>query len=101
MPTIRVPAPLRLHTGGRGELEVGGATVGAALEEFVAAHPGVRERLLDADGGLHRFVNLFVGDDDIRDLRGLATPLGPDDVLAIVPAVAGGAGVTARWATVR
>lgn len=80
---------------------MGGTTVGAALEEFVAAHPGVGERLLDANGGLHRFVNVFVGDDDVRDLRGLATPLGPDDVLAIVPAVAGGARASAGWARVR
>lgn len=92
MPIIRIPAPLRGHTGGRGEVEVDGATVGGALDELVAAHPGVAERLLDTEGRLHRFVNVFVGDDDVRDLRGLATPVDPDDVLAIVPAVAGGAG---------
>jgi molybdopterin synthase sulfur carrier subunit len=90
VPTIRVPAPLRAHTDGRAVVEVEGGTVCAALEALAAAHPAAGTRVLDDAGRLHRFVNVFVGDDDVRDLRGLDTTVGPDDVLAIVPAVAGG-----------
>lgn len=91
MATVRIPAPLRALTDDRGEVEAGGATVRAVLEALGDAHPGVRERLLDDRGRLHRFVNVFVGDDDVRELRGLDTPVGADDVVTVVPAVAGGA----------
>lgn len=91
MPTVRVPRPLRACTGGRGQVDVDGADVGAVLDALVDAHPALGDRLREADGDLRRFVNVFVGDEDIRLRDGLATPVAPDDVLSIVPAVAGGA----------
>lgn len=99
MPTIRIPAPLRAQTAGRAEVRVGGATARAALAELAQRHPGVAERLFTADGRLQRFVNVFVGDEDVRDLQGLDTPVTDDDVVAVVPAVAGGAGGSGRGRT--
>ena len=90
MPTIRIPAPLRALTDDRAEVQVTGATVADALDALAVAHPGTAARVRRDDGRLHRFVNVFVGDDDVRDLQGLATRLGDDDVVSIVPAVAGG-----------
>lgn len=90
MPTVHVPRPLRAATDGAGRVEVEGDTVATALAALVAAHPALGDRLFDGDGDLRRFVNVFVGDEDIRLRGGLATPLRADDVLAIVPAVAGG-----------
>lgn len=91
MPVIRIPAPLRGRTEGRAEVRVDGGSVRTALEALDRAHPGLAEVLFDARGQLHRFVNVFVGDADVRELQGLDTRVADDDVLAIVPAVAGGA----------
>ena len=88
--TVRVPTQLRTLTGGTGEIEVEGATVGEALKALDTAHPGFAERLFDDQGGLRRFVNVFLDDEDIRFLDGLATPLAPGQTLSVVPAVAGG-----------
>lgn len=90
MPTVVLPAPLRPLAGGHARVEAAGTTVAEVLDTLVAAHPAIGDRLRDADGRLHRFVNVFVGDDDVRDLRGLATTLAPDDEVTVVPAVAGG-----------
>ena len=68
-----------------------GPDVRTALADLVARHPAVGDRVWDASGRLHRFVNVFVGDEDVRDLQGLDTRVDDDDLLAIVPAVAGGA----------
>jgi len=88
--TVRIPTQLRTLTGGAGEVEVEGATVGEALKALDAAHPGLAERLFDDAGGLRRFVNVFLADEDVRFLDGLATPVAPGQTLSIVPAVAGG-----------
>jgi len=88
--TIRIPTQLRTLTGGNGEVEVEGSTVGEALKALDAANPGLAERLFDADGGLRRFVNVFLADEDVRFLDGLSTPITPGQTLSIVPAVAGG-----------
>ena len=90
MPTLRIPTQLRTLTGGAGEVTVDGSTVGEALKALDAAHPGFGERLFDEDGKLRRFVNVFVADEDIRFLDGLATPVEDGGVVSIVPAVAGG-----------
>ena len=87
--TVRIPTQLRPLAGGAAEVAVDGATVGEALEALDAAHPGFQDRLFD-NGSLRRFVNVFVADEDIRFLDGLATPVAPDGVVSIVPAVAGG-----------
>ena len=88
--TVRVPTPLRTLTSGASEVTVDGATVGEVLDNLEAAHPGFKSRLFDDAGGLRRFVNVFVADDDVRFLDGLATPVPDGETVAIIPAVAGG-----------
>ncbi len=88
--TVRIPTQLRPLAGGASEVAVTGGTVGDALKALDAAHPGFAERLFDDGGGLRRFVNVFVADEDIRFLDGLSTPLDDTAVVSIVPAVAGG-----------
>jgi molybdopterin converting factor small subunit len=88
--SVRIPTTLRTLTGGESEVKTEGATVRDVLAGLDAAHPGFSERLLDADGGLRRFVNVFVADDDIRFLDGLDTAVPEGETVAIIPAVAGG-----------
>jgi sulfur-carrier protein len=90
--TVRVPTQLRALTGGAGEVPVEAGTVGDALKALDAAHPGLAERIFDDAGGLRRFVNVFVADEDIRFRDGLATPLRDGETISVVPAVAGGCG---------
>lgn len=89
--TVRIPTTLRPLAGGSSEVEVEGGTVGDVLEKLDSAHPGFTDRLLDDEGGLRKFVNIFVADDDVRFLDGLATPVPDGETVAIIPAVAGGA----------
>ncbi len=88
--TVRVPTTLRTLTGGASEVDVEGGTVGDVLQSLEGVHPGFAERLLDDAGGLRRFVNVFVADDDVRFLDGLSTKVAEGDTVAIIPAVAGG-----------
>ncbi len=88
--TVRVPTVLRSHTGGASVVEAEGGTLGALLSDLGNRHPGITERILDPDGGLHRFVNVFVGDEDVRYLDGLDTPIPDGTEVSILPAVAGG-----------
>ena len=88
--TVRVPTTLRTLTAGASEVSVEGATVGQVLDALEGVHPGFKERLLDDDGGLRRFVNLFVADDDVRFLKGLDTEVPNGETVSIIPAVAGG-----------
>ena len=88
--TVRVPTTLRTLTGGASEVSVEGGTVGEVLESLEGAHPGFAERLLDDAGGLRRFVNVFVADDDVRFLEGLDTAVPDGETVSIIPAVAGG-----------
>jgi molybdopterin synthase sulfur carrier subunit len=88
--TVRIPTQLRNLSGGASEVAVEGDTVAAALAALDIAHPGFGERLHDDTGNLRRFVNVFVADEDIRFLDGVATPLKDGETLSIVPAVAGG-----------
>ena len=89
--TIRVPTPLRTLTAGESAVKVEPGTVKAVLGALESAHPGFAERLLDDDGNLRRFVNVFVSDDDVRFMDGMATNVADGETLSIVPAVAGGA----------
>ncbi|HLE47435.1 MAG TPA: molybdopterin-synthase adenylyltransferase MoeB [Candidatus Thermoplasmatota archaeon] len=89
--TVRIPTPLRRFTDGAAKVTVSGANVGAALEALLRAHEGLRPHLLDDRGKLRNYVNLYVNDQDIREVKGDATPLRDGDVLMIVPAIAGGA----------
>ena len=88
--SVRVPAQLRTLTGGIGEVDVEGASVGEVLDALEVAHPGFAGRLFDDQGGLRRFVNVFLADEDVRFLDGLATPVVEGQTISIVPAVAGG-----------
>jgi len=88
--SVRVPAQLRTLTGGQAQVTVEGSTVGEALKGLDVAHPGFADRLFDGDGGLRRFVNVFLDDEDVRFLAGLDTPVSEGQTLSIVPAVAGG-----------
>ncbi len=88
--TVRVPTPLRRLTDGQGEVEVEAKTVREAIEKLEEQYPGFKERLLDENGELRRFVNLYLNDEDIRFLKGADTELKDGDVLSIVPAIAGG-----------
>lgn len=88
--TVRVPTTLRTLTEGEREVAVEASNVREALAALEAAHPGFAERLIDDDGNLRRFVNVFVDDDDIRFLDGLETEVPEGQTIAIVPAVAGG-----------
>ena len=87
--TVRIPTPLRSLTGGNDEVAADGRTVAELIEDLEKKHPGLRERLLD-DKGVRRFVNIYVGDEDIRFLDGLKTELKSGDTVSIVPAIAGG-----------
>jgi sulfur-carrier protein len=89
--TLRVPTILRPLTGGASEVSVdGAATLSELIEKVDAEHPGIRGRVLDDDGKLRRFVNVYVGEEDVRFAGGLETPT-PDGVtVSIIPAVAGG-----------
>lgn len=88
--TVRVPTTLRTLTAGASEVEVEGSTVAAVLDNLESVHPGFKERLLDGEGGLRRFVNLYVADDDVRFRDGMETPVAEGDTVSIIPAVAGG-----------
>ena len=88
--TVRIPTPLRPLTGGAGEVGVEGSTVGEVLKALDATHAGFAERIFDENGGLRRFVNVFLADEDVRFLEGLETPVTDGQTLSIVPAVAGG-----------
>ena len=88
--TVRIPTTMRPLSGGANTVSVEGATLREVLAKLEAAHPGFGERLFDANGDLHKFVNIFVSDDDVRYLQGLDTPVKDGDTVSIIPAVAGG-----------
>ena len=87
---IKLPTVLRAQAEGRATVSVDGATVGEVFSHLIAEYPGLRANLLDETGGLHKFVNVYKDDDDIRYLDGLDTKVADGDVLSILPAVAGG-----------
>ena len=89
--TVRIPTQLRELSGGAAEISAETGTVGEVLAALDGAHPGFTERLFDDSGELRRFVNVFVADEDIRFLDGVATPVSDGQTVSIVPAVAGGA----------
>jgi sulfur-carrier protein len=90
MPTVRIPTPLRKLTNNQEEVSATGATLGAVLDELNAAFPGLGERIVDENGAIRRFVNIFVNDEDVRFLQEKETPIKEADVVSIVPAIAGG-----------
>jgi molybdopterin converting factor small subunit len=87
---VRIPTPLRALTGGQDEVSAEGRTVAELIENLEKKHPGIRDRLVD-EKGVRRFVNIYIGEEDIRFLDGLKTELKAGDAVSIVPAIAGGA----------
>jgi adenylyltransferase/sulfurtransferase len=90
MATLRIPTPLRAYAGGNAQIEVKSAKVSGALQELIAAHPELKPHLFTEGGELRAFVNLFINDENVRDLQGADTPVKPDDTLMILPSIAGG-----------
>jgi molybdopterin/thiamine biosynthesis adenylyltransferase/rhodanese-related sulfurtransferase/molybdopterin converting factor small subunit len=91
--TVSIPTPLRGFTGGRDALELPGHTVGEVIDGLLVAHSGLKRHLVQDDGRLRNFVNLYLNDTDIRQLDSTATPVREGDVLTIVPSIAGGSPV--------
>lgn len=90
MPILRVPTPLRPYTGGLSEIPVEGGTVAEAVQSLIGQYPALKPHLMNTEGALRPFVNLFRGEDNIKDLQGLDTTLAPDDRLLLIPSIAGG-----------
>jgi len=88
--TVKLPTQLRDATGGESAVEVDGGTVGEALGALYDRHGELRARMADGDGGLRRFVNVYLAGEDIRFLDGLDTPVPDGAELTVLPAVAGG-----------
>ena len=88
--TIRIPTALRKFADGRAAVQSRGATVGEVLDDLMEAYPGLAQRIYDEGGELRRFVNVFLGDEDIRFLDRLGTPVSEGAELSIIPAIAGG-----------
>jgi MoaD family protein len=87
---VKIPTVLRAQADGNASVSVDGATVGEVFSTLVDRFPGLRQNLLGDDGGMHKFVNVFVNDDDIRYLDRFDTKVSDGDEIAILPAVAGG-----------
>jgi sulfur-carrier protein len=90
MPTLRIPTPLRTYTNGQSEISVQGSTVSAAMDDLVSNYPALKTHLLNDAGQLRPFVNLFLGEENVRELQGIDTPLKEDDRLMLIPSIAGG-----------
>jgi sulfur-carrier protein len=88
--TVRIPTTMRPLAGGNSSVQVEGSTLAEVLANLNAIHPGFEQRLFDDTGGLRKFVNVFVADDDVRYLDGLDTKVPDGETVSIIPAVAGG-----------
>lgn len=90
MTVLRIPTPLRAYTGGQSEVNVSGATIAEALTDLTMQFPAIKPHLFNEGGDLRPFVNLFVGDKNIRDLQGVDTPVKDGDKVMLIPSIAGG-----------
>jgi sulfur-carrier protein len=88
--TVRIPTILRSYTAGAGEVNADGAKLSEVLDSLEGSYPGIRARILDESGALRRFVNVYVGDDDVRFTGGLDAEVPEGARISIIPAVAGG-----------
>jgi len=88
--SVRIPTILRTYTGGVGEVSADGSTLAEILTSLESNHPGIRARVLDDTGALRRFVNVYVGDEDVRFSGGLDAEVADGAKISIIPAVAGG-----------
>ena len=87
---VRIPTPLQKITANLGEVSAAGNTIKDVLADLEKQYPGIKDRLYDDKGGLRRFINFYVNDEDIRFLKGETTPVKAGDEISIVPAIAGG-----------
>jgi molybdopterin converting factor small subunit len=88
--TVKIPPVLRPSTGGARQVDAEGGDVGAVLRSLAEQHPTTQGQLFGEDGELNRYVNVYLNDEDVRVMDGLATPVGAGDTLVILPAMAGG-----------
>ena len=88
--SVRIPTILRNYTGGEKEVTADGATLTELIDNLEATHPGIKARVLDDSGALRRFVNIYIGDDDVRFIGGLDAKIDDGAQVSIIPAVAGG-----------
>ena len=96
MATVKIPPVLRESVGGEKQVAAQGASVGEVLRAVAEAHPGTSDQLFSSEGGLNRYVNVYLNDEDVRVLDGLDTPVGETDTLVILPAMAGGSASAAQ-----
>ena len=96
MATVKIPPVLRESVGGEKQVAAQGASVGEVLRAVAEAHPGTSDQLFSSEGGLNRYVNVYLNDEDVRELDGLDTPVGETDTLVILPAMAGGSASAAQ-----
>ncbi|PWT72707.1 MAG: molybdopterin synthase sulfur carrier subunit [Bacteroidetes bacterium] len=90
MATVIIPTPLRKFTNNTTRLQVNAGNVGDTIREITINFPDLKKHLLDEEGGVRSFLNIFIGNDDIRDLQNEKTPVKDDTIISIVPAIAGG-----------
>ena len=90
MPTVLIPTPLRKLTNELDSVSAAGTTVAEVIDHLETAFPGIKERICDETGTVRRFVNIYIGGEDIRFLQAEATPVADSDEISIVPAIAGG-----------
>jgi molybdopterin converting factor small subunit len=90
MPILKIPTPMRSYVNGQSEVPVNGRNVAEAMESLLTQFPALRPHLANSRGELRPFVNLFLGENNIRELQGLDTPLADNDRLILIPAIAGG-----------
>ena len=88
--SVRIPTILRTYTLGESEVSAFGSTVTEVLDDLDARYPGIKARILDEQGAIRRFVNVYVGNDDVRFLDALDTKVSDDAQISVIPAVAGG-----------
>jgi sulfur-carrier protein len=88
---VRIPTIMRPHTGGEAKVQLSGETVGDIISQLAVKFPGIAGQIVTEDGQLHRFVNVYVNDDDVRYIGKLEAPVNEGDEISILPAVAGGA----------
>ena len=90
MAILKIPTPLRSYTDGQAEVSLGGGNVSEVMQQLVEKYPSLKPHLYNGDGKLRPFVNLFVGENNIKDLQGLDTPLDINSRVILIPSIAGG-----------
>jgi len=90
MPVLRIPTPLRAYTNGQSNITVAGSNISEALSDLTTQYPTIKPHLFNEGGELRPFVNLFIGENNIKDLQGVSTPIGDGDRLVLIPSIAGG-----------